>query len=827
MKVVIHAFCCSPRYLRQPCRPMRNLPECRHRGCRISSNQWVCDSPDVEVLGGIITGDICRDHCPHVDQPGHKSVERHPACTQPPKVPIAVALDSALVSVAMVTAPRPISMVERSIAELRAAGFCQPIQLFADAESPSNDSAGVVTHVSDRGLGSWKNWLRAAHAMLNDGDSPFILLCEDDIELASCAALGLQHAIDRLPLRDWGFASLYAPEYNLRNQGLDSTRWLSIKRENHWGALTWCFSRDSLRAVLSSQMATHHRGDRDTDLVVSQALHVLGRQTYFHVPSLAAHTGFGVSSLGHIPQTESAAVNFDRKYGGYVAALPSNPPRPSSIKTPRSQRVRVIGDQSIAVVIPNYNCRDYLKPCIQSLKHQSVKCEIVVVDDGSTDGSIDVVREHDPEIRVLRHEHNRGAHAARVTGIRATASEWVVMADADAIYSPDYLKCLLDATVPDTTVSYCEMQRTFVSTGRHEVIGGGNFDAQKLWWNNFISMCSLVRRSALPLDRMPGWIYLDDWQLWLHLACQGHQFVNVDKVLFEAFVRPDGKSAMVETQAHRGAVEVANVRRPYAKLIQCNDPISVVIPGTDSADLTSECLWHLARYTGLPLNFTYIDNGSQHGTIHQVQDTADILQIPLQIIHNATNPGFTEAVNQGIAVSDGRHVLCQNNDCFVGPQCVDRMFAELIHATRIAAVGPLTGDDSRHSLRHRWLREEASIRQDLTFDYNDAAIGARVVHGRRRGRDEHLLAFFCTLMHRNAIAECGELDQVTQEFRSGLGADDDWCHRVTATGWQLRMAMDAYAVHLGSQTFRRLGIDRKGLQREALRRLNSTDYSRG
>ncbi len=809
---------------------MRNLPECRHRGCRTSSNQWVCDSPDVEVLGGIITGDICRDHCPHVDHPGHKPVERSPACThqaQPPGGPIAVVLDLAMVSVAMVTAPRPIGMVERSIAELRTAGFHQPIQLFADAGSPSNDLAGVVTHVSDHGLGCWHNWLRAAHAMLNDGDSPFIMLCEDDIELANCAAMGLQHAIDRLPIRDWGFASLYAPKYNLRDQEMDSTGWLSVRRENHWGALTWCFSRESLRAVLSSRIATRHRGDRDTDIVVSQALHVLGRQTYFHVPSLAAHTGFGISSLGHIPRTESAALNFDRNYGGYVAALPDNVSQLTSTEMPRSRRVRVIGDQSIVVVIPNYNCRDYLKPCIESLKHQSVDCEIVVVDDGSTDGSIDATREHDPEIRVLRHEHNKGAHAARVTGIRATASEWVVMADADAVYSPDYLKCLLDATGPDTTVSYCKMQRTFVSTGRRQVIGGGSFDARRLWWNNFISMCSLVRRSALPLDQMPNWSHLDDWQLWLHLACRGHQFVNVNKVLFEAFVRPEGKSAKVETQVHRGAVEVANVRRSYAELIECNDPISVVIPATNGADLTSECLWHLARYTGLPLNFIYVDNGSRRGTIQQVQDTADILQIPLRIFHNSTNPGFTEAVNQGIAVSGGRHVLCQNNDCFVGPQCVDRMFAEMIAAPRIAAVGPLTGNDSRHSLRHRWMREEASIRQDLIFDYNDALIGARMLHGRRRGRDDNLLAFFCTLMHRNAIAECGGLDQSTHEFRSGLGADDDWCHRVTATGWQLRMAMDAYAVHLGSQTFRRLGMDRKALQREALRRLSATDYSTG
>jgi GT2 family glycosyltransferase len=777
-------------------------------------------------MGGIVTADICRDLCPHVDHATDES-----ECLNSPTVDqaqslggqIPVALDPALVSIAMVTAPRPISTVERSIAELRRAGFCQPIRLFAEPRSPSVDLAGVMTHFNDRTLGAWHNWLQAAHEMAGEGDSPFILLCEDDIELASCAALALQYAITRLPYDDWGFASLYSPEYNLREHRTDKSGWWPVTRTSHWGALAWCFSRQSLRAILTSKIAARHGGDRDADVVVSQALHAAKRQTYFHLPSLAAHTGFGISSLGHIPRDQSAAVHFNRNYEGYVAASPSCSVSRAEADASAVRRVRVVGDQSVAVIIPNFNCEAYLKPCIESIRNQSVDCEIVVVDDGSTDASIDRLQQYDPKIRVLRHAHNQGAHAARVTGIRATRSEWVVMADADAVYDRDYLKCLLDATAGDTSVSYCAMRRKIVSTGQQQVIGGGRFDPQELWWNNFISMCSLVRRSALPLDLMPCWNHLDDWQLWLHLACEGHRFVGTNKVLFDALVRPDGKSAQVETQAHRGAVEVASVRRSYAELIGCTDPVSVVIPATNSADLTSTCLWHLARYTGLPLTFIYVDNGSRSGTIGKVQESADILQIPLQIIRNSTNPGFTAAVNQGIARSRGRHVLCQNNDCFVGPQCVDRMFAELTQAPQIAAVGPLTGDDSRHSLRQRWLCAEASVSPDYGFDYDDAVTGARVVRGRRRGREDRLLAFFCTLMHREAIAECGLLDQATPEFRSGLGADDEWCHRVTTRGWRLRMAMDAYAVHLGNQTFKRLGIDRNGLQKAALRRLSVTD----
>ena len=100
--------------------------------------------------------------------------------------------------------------------------------------------------------------------------------------------------------------------------------------------------------------------------------------------------------------------------------------------------------------------------------------------------------------------------------------------------------------------------------------------------------------------------YLEDWRLWLHLAHEGHEFRSVEETLFDAYVRPDGKSLHIGTNAHRRAVEIADLRRPYAQLIGCDQPIEVVIPAADSAELTSDCLWHLARYSGLPLQVTYV-----------------------------------------------------------------------------------------------------------------------------------------------------------------------------------------------------------------------------
>ena len=816
---------------------MRDLPPCRHRGSQVANNRWVCHSPGVEVLGGIASGEMCLDLCPHIDhpvslgkldrdmdRPGVMEGSNPNSARLELEAPVKVIVQPSQLSIAMVTAPRPISTVERSLTELRHGGFTQRVHLFSEPGSSLLCQSDVVTHQHSKRLGAWKNWITTAQTMLDECDSPFILLCEDDIRLARCAANGLQFAIDHLPHGDWGFVSLYSPIHNVKEQ-LKQSGWIQVTRRSIWGALAWCFSRESLEMLVSSDLVTQFDGDRDTDLVVPEAIRRSGRRIYSHLPSLAAHTGGGISSLGHMPLGDSDAVGFDSHYQRYVATCSLSFAMSGHSKATPSATITSPRDHSIAVVVANYNCGPHLKTCLDSLHRQTVGCEIVVVDDASTDDSLYQLATHHPSTRVIRHPHNLGANPSRLTGLRNSESTWVVMADADAVYAPRYLESMLASANDETSVVYCSMRRSDVETGKEKVLGCRPFDASDLWWKNYVSMCSLVRRSALPLDLMATSDFLEDWRLWLHLASCGHRFEFVNEVLFDAFLRRDGKSRHIEINAHRLSVEIADLRRPYAKLIGCDQPITVVIPATNCADLTSESLWHLARYTGLPLHVVYVDNGSRPGVVEEVQQVATALRLPLEVIRNRVNRGFTRAVNQGIERAGGSHVLCLNNDCFVGPQCVDRMFSAFqTPGDRVAAVGPLTGDNSRHSLRQDWLRDEAKVARDNRFDYNDPVAGFQAVRGARRSRRDPLIAFFCTLLHRDALAQCGWLDERTPEFRSGLGADDEWCHRVVRSGWQLRMEMSAYAAHLGKRTFEHLGMDRENLQQESLQRLAAMDY---
>lgn len=106
----------------------------------------------------------------------------------------------------------------------------------------------------------------------------------------------------------------------------------------------------------------------------------------------------------------------------------------------------MIGQEKISVIIPVYNVENYLRDCLDSVLYQTFEpYEIIVVDDGSTDGSGAVCDEYagkDPRIRVV-HGRNRGLSAARNTGIELASGDYFAFLDSDDQLHPDYLNILI------------------------------------------------------------------------------------------------------------------------------------------------------------------------------------------------------------------------------------------------------------------------------------------------------------------------------------------------------------------------------------------------
>ena len=117
----------------------------------------------------------------------------------------------------------------------------------------------------------------------------------------------------------------------------------------------------------------------------------------------------------------------------------------------------------ISVIVPVYKVEAYLDKCIASITEQTYRnLEIILVDDGSPDGSgaiCDAWAEKDSRIRVI-HKENRGAGAARNTGLDLARGEYVSMIDSDDYLHPNMYQHLLDLMTDEVDIAECTIALT-------------------------------------------------------------------------------------------------------------------------------------------------------------------------------------------------------------------------------------------------------------------------------------------------------------------------------------------------------------------------------
>jgi glycosyltransferase involved in cell wall biosynthesis len=190
---------------------------------------------------------------------------------------------------------------------------------------------------------------------------------------------------------------------------------------------------------------------------------------------------------------------------------------------------------SVAVVVPVFNPGALLVETVESIRRQTHPCELILVDDGSTDAdtlealaSLDTV-----DVRVMRQE-NSGPGSARNTGIRATRATYILPVDADDLIEPDYVEQAVELleSRPDVGVVYCRADRFGDAQGLWEL---PPFDPAAMAVDNIVFATAMFRRADWELVggydetlRRGG----EDWDFWLSLIELGRQVVQLPDVLF-------------------------------------------------------------------------------------------------------------------------------------------------------------------------------------------------------------------------------------------------------------------------------------------------------
>lgn len=180
----------------------------------------------------------------------------------------------------------------------------------------------------------------------------------------------------------------------------------------------------------------------------------------------------------------------------------------------------------ISVVVPTFNRAHLLPRALNSILRQSLPAtEIIVVDDGSQDGTADLIRRRYPQIRYLR-QPNGGVSSARNRGLGAAGGDWIALLDSDDAWLPDKLAAQRAALREQPNLRLCHTQEVWIRRGRrvnqmdkHAKSGGYIFQA-------CLPRCvispsaSLLHRSLI--DEMGAFDEdlpaCEDYDLWLRIC---------------------------------------------------------------------------------------------------------------------------------------------------------------------------------------------------------------------------------------------------------------------------------------------------------------------
>ncbi len=207
----------------------------------------------------------------------------------------------------------------------------------------------------------------------------------------------------------------------------------------------------------------------------------------------------------------------------------------------------------VSVIIPTFNRKRFLAEALDSVGSQTfVDYQLIVVDDGSTDGT-DLMVSRVPGVLLLK-QPNRGVSSARNAGIGASAGEWIAFLDSDDLWKPeklarqvDFHRCHPEAWISQTEEIWIRNGRRHNPRKKHRKLGGWIF-------RESLPLC-IVSPSAVMMKRdlfrevglfdetLPA---CEDYDMWLRVSQRFPIHLVPDPLVVKRGGHPDQLSSSVE-----------------------------------------------------------------------------------------------------------------------------------------------------------------------------------------------------------------------------------------------------------------------------------------
>jgi len=181
----------------------------------------------------------------------------------------------------------------------------------------------------------------------------------------------------------------------------------------------------------------------------------------------------------------------------------------------------------VSVIIPTYNKSQYLREAIKSVLNQTYKnIEVIVVDDGSTDNTKEIVESFNDSRIIYIFQENKGPAIARNTGIKKAQGEYIAFLDSDDLWLKEKLEKQVDFMEKNSEIG-------LLGTGCYEVTDKGKIIGKKIFpiknkilqkdlikYNSFIQSSVMIRKEVFDKVGLydKSFRESEDYELWLRIA---------------------------------------------------------------------------------------------------------------------------------------------------------------------------------------------------------------------------------------------------------------------------------------------------------------------
>ncbi len=508
----------------------------------------------------------------------------------------------------------------------------------------------------------------------------------------------------------------------------------------------------------------------------------------------------------------------------------------------------------VSILIPVLNKLDYTKKCLEALRENTkdIAYEIIVVDNGSTDGSGAFLKEQaagDPRLKVIHNKHNVGFSRANNQALAEARGKYVLFLNNDTEPAAHWLDAMLaivrnDRTVgavgakllyPDGTIQHAgvaivddrkvgdPLLARHILAGRPKDFPQANVMVE---FQAVTAACLLMPADlARELKGFDEGYYngYEDVDLCFRIREKGYKVVYQPHA---ELIHHESKSG-----AERFKKVAENIRRLHQRwlgrvahdfrleengeAVQLNGPIRLYTPpGQETAppaddrplasivmltfnalEMTRQTIASIEAHTSYPYELILVDNASSDGTVDYLKEL-EKSRSNVKVIFNKENRGFSAGNNQGVRAAAGHYICLLNNDVLVADGWLEDLIEAFDRDEKIGMVSAVT--NSASGLQ---VLKDVPYTDNEGF-YNFAGQWRQLHKGQVTPRRR--LAGFVLLTNREIYNAIDGFDEI---YGLGNFEDDDISLKIRAAGYALMVHDGTFIHHFGHSSFKANNID--------------------